>query len=80
MEERILAFISELNPYEEVGVDTQLLDDGILDSLTLVVLIEELEGEYGINIPEEMLQPERFETVRKIAELISYIQICGENM
>lgn len=70
MIDKILNIVRELNPYDNVEIDTQLLDEGILDSLTLVILIEEIEGEFGISIPENMLQPELFETVSKIEQLI----------
>ena len=73
MQERILELIKEINPYEEVESDTRLLEE-ILDSMTLVILINELEGEFNITIPENMLRPELFETVDKIAELVESLQ------
>ncbi len=71
MKEKILEFIREINPYEEINADTSLMSEGILDSLTLVILIDEMESAFGVQIPESMLQPEYFENANQIAELIA---------
>lgn len=71
---RILEFIKEINPYEEVDETVDLIEEGILDSLTLMVLINEIEEEYNIKIPEEKLQPENFENVKKIVDLIEILK------
>ncbi len=75
MVEKILEFIREINPYEDIEENTQLISGGILDSLTLVLLINEIENEYRIQIPEEMLKPEYFETPNQIVEFIE--KICN---
>jgi acyl carrier protein len=67
----ILKIIEEINPYEEINEDTKLISDGILDSLTLVILINEIEEEYKITIPEEYVKPECFENVLDIVNLVS---------
>jgi acyl carrier protein len=42
---------------------------GILDSLTVVTLVAELESELGRSIPVDELVPENFRTVEDIAAL-----------
>lgn len=71
MSEKILEILREIEPYEEIDETSSLIEDGILDSLTLVVLISEIESAFQIKIPEEKLQPELFENVPKIVELIN---------
>jgi acyl carrier protein len=43
--------------------DTRLLQDGYVDSFSLVELIAYLEKELGIGIPDGALIPEDFETI-----------------
>ena len=71
MSEKILEILREIEPYEEIDETSSLIEDGILDSLTLVVLISEIESAFQIKIPEDKLQPELFENVPKIVELIN---------
>lgn len=71
MSEKILEILREIEPYEEIDEASSLIEDGILDSLTLVLLINEIESEFQIKIPEDKLQPELFENVPKIVELIN---------
>lgn len=71
MEDKILAILREINPYEEINVESKLIKDAILDSLTLVILIAEIEATFQIKIPEDKLQPELFEDVPRIIGLIN---------
>ena len=71
MTQRILDILREINPYEEIDETSRLIEDAILDSLTLVILINEIEGAFHIKVPEDRLQPEFFENVPKIVALIN---------
>lgn len=71
MKEKILEILREINPYEDIDENSQLIEEAIIESLTLVLLISEMEQEFNIRIPEDKLQPEYFETVSKIEELIN---------
>lgn len=74
MIEKILQMIREINPFDDFDENTMLIEDGILDSLTLVLLIGQIEGEFSVKIPEDGLDPANFETVNKIAEFIQSLQ------
>lgn len=58
---------------EDVGIDseTSLLDEGILDSISILYLIEELEKKYGIKIEMEVVNEDNFSTVSNIASLVT---------
>jgi methoxymalonate biosynthesis acyl carrier protein len=56
---------------ESIGVDTRLLDDRILDSLTLLKLILFLEKRFGIQVSEEEINHDNFASVGTIAELVT---------
>lgn len=52
------------------SVDTDLIDEGILDSLAFVDLIFRLEKEFGIKIAVDALEIDEVRTVRKIAAFV----------
>lgn len=53
-----------------IDYDEDLLEQGVIDSLGLVKLITSLEKAFGINIDDEDLVPDNFQTVNAIARLI----------
>ena len=50
--------------------DDDLLDSGILDSMGIMQLITHLEKEYGISIPTEEIEPEKFASVSALAAFV----------
>jgi len=51
--------------------DTDLFQQGILDSMALVELLLQLEQTYGFAVPLMDLDTEDIRTIRKIAALVS---------
>jgi acyl carrier protein len=49
-----------------VGMDTRLIDDGVLDSLQMVNFLLYIEEIRGKEIPEMLIQPEYFVSLRMI--------------
>lgn len=70
MEQEILHILQEINPYMEIETDTKLLEEEILDSMEILLLISELEDKYQIQIPLESLQLEDFQDVLSITEFV----------
>jgi acyl carrier protein len=55
----------------EIGSPGQdLLDTGVLDSLTLVQLLMDLEAHFAVTIPLEELEIDDFRTLASIAHLV----------
>jgi len=52
------------------GVDVDVIEVGLLDSLGLVVLVAEIEERFGVRIPFETLEVDQFRTVGSIARLV----------
>ena len=73
MEDIILKILQELCPYEDITADTELLEEGLLDSMGIMLLIERLEKELSVSIPLEALEPEDFSDVSTIAEMIERV-------
>lgn len=63
--------LCELEPYEEIKNDTELIESGILNSLSIVFLITQLENDYNIIIDESKITPENFKNINSIANLIN---------
>lgn len=70
MLDTILDILREVNPFEEIEADTELIESGILDSLSIVYVMNELQAQFGIEIPEEYLQAENFCSASEIMEII----------
>ncbi|MDR1147439.1 MAG: acyl carrier protein [Spirochaetaceae bacterium] len=68
--EKIICLIHEINQFEEIQRDTELIKSGILNSLGIFELVCLLETEFGMEIPEDRFVPENFSSAAVIAELI----------
>ncbi len=58
----------------EVSPDTPLITGGIVDSFSMVSLKRFLEKKYAIQIPDAEATPAAFNTVDRIAELVTRIR------
>ncbi len=70
---KIMELVQEINPYEEINESSRLIEEAILDSLTLVILINEIEEFFNVKLPEDKLKPENFENISEIAEMVEKI-------
>jgi acyl carrier protein len=55
---------------DTLGDEDSLLDSGILDSFGIMALLKFIEREYGVSIPAEDIEPEKFESVAAIARTV----------
>ena len=56
---------------DEVSFDTPLISGGLVDSFSMVSLKRFLEVTYKISIPDDDATPEAFDSVSKIADLVT---------
>lgn len=61
----------------QVTDTTPLISGGIVDSFSMVSLKRFLEKKYGIRIPDAEATPDAFDTVDRIAGLVSRIRSGG---
>ena len=57
-------------PADELTPDYPLLDKEVVDSLGIFKIISFVESEYDIEIDDEELVPENFETLEAIVKLV----------
>jgi acyl carrier protein len=60
-----------MQPEYDYHTETALIDDHLLDSLTVLALISELEDEYDITIPAVEIVPENFNSAQAMWKLIN---------
>ncbi len=69
MKQKILEILSENYPEIDFESSDELVDDGTLDSLTVVGIISALSAEFDVELPYEEIIPENFNSVDAMAEL-----------
>ena len=74
MEERVLELLSDEYPDIDFASSDALVDDGILDSLTITGIIAALSMEFGITIPYEEIIEENFNSVAGLAAMVERLQ------
>ena len=57
-----------------LGDDEPLLGSGIVDSLGIMRLVSFIEEEFEVEVPEEDLVPEHFQTVTRLAAFVERLQ------
>ena len=70
MEQKVLALLQEEYPDIDFTSSDALVDDGILDSLTLTGIIAALTLEFGIIIPYEEIIEDNFNSIHGITEMV----------
>ncbi|MFU8817107.1 MAG: acyl carrier protein [Pseudomonadales bacterium] len=70
IEHLVQLFLLELN-LDVPDPDTDLIDEGLLDSLMLVELIVHLEERYGIEVSLDDLELDHFRSLRRVSQFIA---------
>lgn len=73
-ENAVLELVREVNPYVEFNAATSLIEDGVLDSLSMLFLISSIEERFAVKIPEDEFKVEHFVNVVSIVALIEKIK------
>lgn len=70
IEHMVQLFLLELN-LDVPDPDTDLIEEGLLDSLMLVELIVHLEDRYGIEVSLDDLELDHFRSLRRVSQFIA---------
>ena len=70
MKEKILEILSGIKPEADFTASRNFVMDGLLDSLGMVTLMEEIEEEYDITIPASEISLKNFSTIESIVALV----------
>lgn len=74
MEEKVLKLLQAEYPEIDFTATDELVDDGVLDSLTITGIIAALSMEFGITIPYEEIVEENFNSVAGLAKMVERLQ------
>jgi acyl carrier protein len=70
MREKIMEILSGLRPECDFENSENFIEEGLLDSMDIVALVDSVEEEYGITIPGTAISAKNFSNLDSIVELI----------
>ena len=74
MKEKLLNILAEACPEVDFVNETALIDDGLLESLDIVMIVTEIMQEFGVELTVDDLLPENFNSAEALYELIRRLQ------
>ena len=72
--QKLLAILRDVNEDVDFENETALVDDGLIDSFDINVIIAALDEEYGIHIEVGDIEPENFNSAQAIMETVKRYQ------
>lgn len=72
--EKLMQILQDIRPDVDFENETALIDDGILDSFDVVSIISELDDVFGVQIRITELDPENFNSVESIWNLVQNLK------
>ena len=72
--EKVLEILQEIRPDVDFINEKKLIDDDILDSFDIISIVSEFNDVFDIDIDVEDLEPDNFNTVEAMFELINRLQ------
>lgn len=70
MNDRIMSILCEVCPEVDFETETELIDDGILDSFSVIQIVTNLMEEFDIYIDADDIEPENLNSFEAICELV----------
>ena len=74
MKEKMLAVLEEEYPNIDFTASDKLVDDGIIDSLTITGIISLLTLEFGVSIPYEEIVEKNFNSIDGLVAMVERLQ------
>ena len=78
MKEKILAVLKEVRPDVDFISEKQLIDDSVLDSFDIISIVNEFNNTFDVDIDVEDLEPENFNSIEAMQELIEQKQATAQ--
>jgi len=74
MMEKLYEILEDCCPDIDFRTETKLIDDGLLESLDIVMIVNELAEQFDVRIGIEELVPENFNSAQAMLSLIEKLQ------
>ena len=75
--EKLTGILEELRPDVDFAAEKQLISDGILDSLDILTLVDEINAAFDVDVKPKYLTAENFNSVESMWQLIEQLQAEG---
>ena len=72
--EKMIEVLKTIRPDVDFANEKKLIDDGILDSFDIIQVVVELNEAFDVEINVEDLEPDNFNTVEAMWDLIQKLQ------
>ncbi len=72
--ERLIEILEDIQPQADYETCTTLIDDHILDSMSIIALVAELEEEFDVTIPTVEIVPANFNSAQAMYDMITRLQ------
>lgn len=72
--DKLLEILKGIRPDVDFENETELIDEGILDSFDVVSIISEIDDVFGVQIRINELEPENFNSAEAIWSLIQKLK------
>jgi len=72
--DKLLEILQGIRPDVDFENETELIDEGILDSFDVVSIISEIDDVFGVQIRINELEPENFNSAEAIWSLIEKLK------
>ena len=74
MKEQLLQLLKETRPDIDFEKEKKLIDDSLLDSFDIIQIVMEMNETFDIEIQVEDLEPDNFNSIEGMMELIAKLQ------
>ena len=75
--EKLKGILEELRPDVDFAAEKKLISDGILDSLDILTLVDEINAAFDVDVKPKYLTAENFNSVESMWQLIVQLQAEG---
>ena len=72
--EPLLEILKNLHPEIDFNTCETLIDDGLIDSFDIVTIISEINEEYDVVIPAEVIVPDNFNSAKALYDLVTRLE------
>ena len=74
MKDRLLSLLNEIHPDEDFTSSENFIQDGLLDSFDVVLLVTLIEKEFSVVIPGQLVLSENFTDLNQLLSLIDRVK------
>lgn len=74
MHQKLLALLAGIQPGADFAGSQDFLEDGLIDSVDVIMITAALEETFGVRIPGEQITPENYGSLERLAALVAR---CG---